>query len=145
MAASINAITGRKAKLAYAVSSSSTDVEFGRLQNYQVTVNQNIVDATNFDSSGWEENIGGRKSWGITAQAVHLSTLASHNALKEILSSGLSTAGEKWFTVQPTTSDTQEWAGYGRVLSYSLGAGSDEEIVLFNIEIKGTRRLVATS
>jgi len=35
--------------------------------------------------------------------------------------------------------------GFGRVLSWSLGAGSDEDIVLFNMEVKGTRPLIATS
>jgi len=134
-------IAGRKGVISIAGSSTGTDVEIGTLRNYSVSVSKDLVDITNFDSSGWTENLDGRKSWGISAESLHVSTNASLASLVNFFSSGSS----HWVTIQPTTSDTQEWAGAAIVTGYEVGAGSDNDPVLLNFSAQGVRALTFTS
>jgi len=134
-------IPGRKANLTYDATSTGSGTAFGVMQNYSLDVTRELADQTNFDSSGWTEMLDGRRSWSFSAQTIHVSTLANLSAIRD----QLSTTAPVWYTIQPTTSDTQNWEGYALVTSYSISVADDNSVHVLNFSAQGTQALNYTS
>ncbi len=136
---------GREGELGITTSSSIATVSFGKLTNFRVFANHTLIPVTNFDSSAWEENIDGTKSWGMTAEAMAVSTAGStsHEDLRVVLSGG----SRRWFSVaQSSTTATAgfHWKGYGYVEDWDL-SGDEGGPQVTNFSIKGDGAYVESS
>ena len=136
---------GREGELGITTSSSIAVVSFGKLTNFRAFANQSLIPVTNFDSSAWEENIDGTKSWGLTAEGLTVSTAGStsHADLRAALSGGL----RRWFSVaQSSTTATAgyHWKGYGYVEDWDL-SGEESGPMVTNFSIKGDGAYVESS
>lgn len=138
------AIPGRKAVVFMNNTSSGTQNSAARIaevRNWTLTVSESPIDATSNDSSGWEENIDGVKSWNLRAAMANLSTNANQITLVSVFGS----TTRKWMTIQPTTAKTQKWQGYVRVVDYDVGGAGPNDLNLRNVTFRGTANLRYTS
>lgn len=134
------AITGRIGFLGIAATSSGTSLEVGEIRDWSIAVEQNMIDASSNDSSGWNEHIPGQRSWSVTIGGVYARTDLEQVTLRESLSS----AATRYWTVRPTTSASQLWRGTGYVENYSV-SGNTNDAVVSDFTIRGTRALVYTT
>jgi hypothetical protein len=139
----INVFAGRRGQLLISAASSVAGTDLGALRNFNVAVNDALIDGTNNDSSGWMERIGGNRSVEVTAEAVVLSTAATQN--QDLLRSALSSATRQYFRVRNTsgTSGTIH-SGFGFVQDWSQG-GSHDDIQLHGFTIQSDGAWVETS
>lgn len=133
-------IAGRRGFFGIAATSSGTAGKIGEVRNWEVNPTMAPIDATSNDSSGWEEVIQGNRAWTMTAEAIYLGSNANQVQLRETLSSGAT----RHFTIRPTTSASALWRGTGYVTSYTVG-GTHDNIILTNVQIKGTRAFTYTT
>lgn len=132
-----NVFAGRVGDLLVATASSlsTAAATVGKLRNFEVSVTADTIDATNFGSSGWGENIDGIKRWTVTAEALWASTAftSQQDNLRTALSSGV----RQWFKIRNSTgTGSQTFQGWGYVNSWTLAAGV-EDIQLHNFGITG--------
>lgn len=81
------AIPGRKAYLRSSSASSATtsQVVMAELLDFTLTVEEDNIDVTNHDSSGWAESIIGIRRWSWEASANYLSTGVGQGAMRQSL------------------------------------------------------------
>lgn len=128
MAASA-AIPGRKAYLrsSSASSASTAQVLLAELLDYTLTVEEDNIDVTNHDSSGWAEAIIGIRRWSWEASANYLSTGVGQGALRQSLIDGDATV---YVTFQATTSNTaKKYQGRTRLTGFTQANPTAGQIV----------------
>ena len=136
---------GREGELGVTTSSSVATVAFGKITNWRFFANQAVIPVTNFDSSGWEENIGGTRSWGCTAETLMVSTAGSttHADLRDLLSSGV----RRWYKIANTSTTATagyHFQGYGYVEDWDA-SGEEAGPQIQNFSIKGDGAYVESS
>lgn len=134
------AIAGRIGFLGIAATSSGTSLEIGEIRDWSIAVTQNMIDASSNDSSGWNEHIAGQRGWSINIGGVYARTDLEQVTLRESLSS----AATRYYTVRPSTAQTQLWRGTGYVENYSVG-GATDDVIVSDFVIRGTRALTYTT
>ena len=134
------AVAGRIAFLGYAATSSGTAAEIAEVRNFTLNTEQAQIDASSNDSSGWNENLAGQRGWSAQFESVYARTDTEQVALRKSLSSGT----VRYFQLRPSTAQNALWKGYAFVENYSIG-GSYDNIVLFNMTLRGTRALTYTT
>ena len=140
-----NYFGGRQGELSLGATSSAALISFGKLTNFRCFATRNQIPVTNFDSSGWEENIPGIGSWGLTAESLMMSTAASveHDTLR----ANLSAETRSWYKIANTSTTATEgyhWQGYGHLEDWDLSGGVDDPQVQ-NFSIKGDGPYVESS
>jgi hypothetical protein len=101
------------------------------LLDYTLTVESDVIDVTNHDSSGWAESIIGLRRWSWEASANYLSTGAGQGALRQSLIDADATL---YITFQATTSATaKKYQGKTRALAFTQSNGT-------NAQVQGTFR-----
>ena len=128
---------GREGDLAVSAASSISVVTLGKLTNFRIFANQAVIPITNFDSSGWEENISGTRSWGFTAETLMVSTAATveHDTLRDFLSSGT----RAWYQISNTSTTATAgyyWEGFGYVEDWDA-SGEEAGPQIQNFSVKG--------
>jgi len=116
---------GRQGTVGFATSSSVAATNIGKLTNFRISVTQNSIPVTNFDSSFWAENIAGERSWSVTADALMVSTSATAPGT---LRSYLSTQTRFWSEIKNTSTTATagySFSGYGFLGSWDLGGDND--------------------
>jgi predicted secreted protein len=139
------ALAGRFGSIKTSTSSTNTAAQtaVAELTNYRLTVNASLINVTSHDSSGWEDNIVGIRSWEGTADVVYLSTGAGQAALRTTLTTA--TPNLVNFSFKQSTSDSaKKWQGAGYVTSWDVSHGTDEAI-LGTISFRGARPLTRTA
>lgn len=131
---------GRIGFLGIAATSSGTSLEVGEIRDWSIAVEQNMIDASSNDSSGWNEQIPGQRGWSVTIGGIYARTDLEQVTLRESLSS----AATRYWTVRPTTSASALWRGTGYVENYSV-SGNTNDVVVSDFTIRGTRALVYTT
>lgn len=134
------AVAARNAFVSYAATSSGSLLEIGEVRNFSLDVTQKMIDASSNDSSGWDEMLGGQRSYKLNFEAVYARTNAQQVALRKCLSSGTM----RYFEVRPSTSQTALWKGNCFTESYSI-KGDYQNIVATNMVLTGTRSLTYTT
>src|SRR5574338_328852 len=119
------AIAGRIGFLGIAATSSGTSLEIGEIRDWSIKVDQAMIDASSNDSSGWNEHIPGQRGWSISISGIYARSDVEQVALRESLSS----AATRYYTVRPSTSQTQLWRGTGYVENYSVGGQTNDATV----------------
>ena len=128
---------GREGEIGISDASSVTTVVFGKLTNFRIFANHGVIPVTNFDSSGWEQNISGTRNWGFTAESMMVSTAGSTTMadLRDYLSSGK----RGWFKVansSTTATAGYYWEGFGYVEDWDA-SGEEAGPQIQNFSIKG--------
>lgn len=54
-------------------------IRVGEVRDATITISQDAIDATSFDSVGWHENIVGLKAWEATLEALYINQSYSGN------------------------------------------------------------------
>jgi len=135
------AVAGRYADITIAATSTSAATALAEAQSWEVNVNQDLIDATSFDSGGNADFIPGRRSFTVRIGALYVSSDADQNVLREALSSGAT----RWVSLYPTTAAGTRWQGTVFTQTYSVGAGGDNDPHLFNVTLQSRGGLVYTS
>ena len=116
---------GRQGTVGFATSSSIAATPIGKLTSFRVNVTQASIPVTNFDSSFWAENLAGERTWGVTADAMMVSTSATGPAT---LRSYLSTSTRIWIEVKNTSTTATagySFSGYGFNGGWELSGDGD--------------------
>lgn len=156
------AVKGRRAGLLIAPSTGTTYV-YRAVRNWSITTTQEMLDASNNDSSGWNEFIPGQRGWTFRAEQVYGGVSASPAAngadIRDLIKATGAGGGISIFrlavdiastnaTITPTTHGGMWRSGFaptyttiiGRVTNYRVG-GRHNEVVLFDFEIQGSGAL----
>jgi predicted secreted protein len=134
-------VQGYNAKLAISIDGGSTYLTVAELSSYDLTSSQATMDATSHDSAGWEESLGGRKSWTLSANALFIEADQAQINARVMLENGTLCK----LRVRPQTgSNKDQYIGDGFVTSWKQTAPATEpHAVAF--EIKGSGALVKSA
>ena len=114
-----------------------------------LSLNMDLRDSTTKSSDGWQENLGGLKSWELSGDAfidISADTISGIDPFIDGSSSSqnLKTIGsiyDTWLAgaavVVAFGNETKEWYGNGIITSLSLDAGVEENAT-YSITIQGT-------
>jgi len=117
-------------------------VEIDGLMNVGLTMNNNVVECTSFDSGGNRDILMGTSSWSMSATAfVNGAATENFNEAIELFQAKASVAVVQTY-VTPTTGDAS-LAGSGFVTSIER-TGEIDSVVTYNVTIEGTGALVNT-
>ena len=139
------AIPGRKAYLrsSSASSVSSSQVLMAELLDFTLTVEEDNIDVTNHDSSGWHESIIGIRKWSWEASANYLSTGAGQGALRQ---SFIDADATVYVTFQATTSLTaKKYQGKTRLTAFTQGSNGVNSQVVGTFKGEGNGPIVRTA
>jgi Phage major tail protein 2. len=139
------AIPGRKAYLRSSSNSSqsSSQVVMAELLDFTFTVEEDNIDVTNHDSSGWAESIIGIRRWSWDATANYLSTGAGQGALRQSL---VDADASLYITFQATTSITaKKYQGRTRLTAFGQQNNSVNGQVQASFRGQGTGPIVRTA
>lgn len=108
------ALAGRFGSIRLSTASSATTAQttIAELTNYRLTVAHELINVTSHDSSGWEDNISGIRSWEGSADVIYLSTGAGQAAARTSMTTA--TPNLMNFSFKQSTSNTaKKWQGAG--------------------------------
>src|SRR3990167_10094039 len=109
------ALHARKGFLGFAATSSGTAAEIGEVRNATFILTHRPIDATSFDSSGWDESIDGSRGATITFGSIYARTEAEQLNLRKTL--GSTGPGTRHYPFRPSTAQTQLWRFQGCITS----------------------------
>ena len=124
----------------------------GYATSASLSVNMDLRDSTTKSSGGWQENLGGLKSWEISGDAfvdVDADTFTGNDPFIDgtPTDSTLKNIGSLWTTWQAGDAvvvafgnDTKEWYGNAIITSISIDAGVEENAT-YSISLTGTGQL----
>lgn len=138
------AIPGRKAYLRSSSNSSASTAQtlMAELLDYTLTVEEDNIDVTNHDSSGWAESIIGIRRWSWEASANYLSTGAGQGALRQSL---VDADANVFITFQATTSVTaKKYQGKTRLTGFTQANATNAQ-VMGTFRGQGTGPIVRTA
>lgn len=140
------ALTGRLGSIRSSTNAASTattsQTVLGALRNYSITVDRDVIDITNHDSSGWFEGISGIARWRGTADLVYVSTGLQGGLRRVELGAN---PGALPFTFKQSTSNTaKKYQGKAFITSFEVNHQTDNA-VLGTIAFVGHTALVRTS
>lgn len=107
-----------------------------------ITIEQEVLDATSFDSNGWVQNIGGLKSWEVEAEALYRDNDTNgQTALYAALVNGTSAS----VILYPKDSTSAiGYSGSVIVTSFEVGVPVDD-VVPITLSMTGTGALSTVS
>lgn len=112
-------------------------VPIAEVRDATLTISQAEIDATSFDSGGWEEYIPGLKSWEVEAEAVYVPADAAQSDLFDALVNGQTVQ----LRLAPKDgSGNEAYEGNAFVTSWEINNPSDDGVVL-SISFRGTGAL----
>ena len=124
----------------------------GYATSASLSVNMDLRDSTTKSSGGWQENLGGLKSWEISGDAfvdVSVDTFTGNDPFIDSTPTDetLKNIGSLWTTwlagdavVVAFGNDTKEWYGNAIITSISIDAGVEENAT-YSISLTGTGAL----
>jgi predicted secreted protein len=139
------AIPGRKAYLRSSSNSSasSSQVLLAELLDFTFTVEEDNIDVTNHDSSGWGESIIGIRRWTWDATANYLSTGPGQGALRQSM---IDADPNIYLTFQATTSITaKKYQGKTRLTAFGQQNNSVTGQIQASFRGQGTGPIVRTA
>lgn len=138
---------GRKGFLSWTTGAGSSvaTTKVGALQNWSITQNRPPIEATSFDSSGYEEVIpaGGVLGWTVSATLFSYSSDTVQKASRKQLVQ--SSPAVFYVNLYPhSTSKTFRYTGKVEIQDISLKAGT-RDAVMYDVTFKGNGKLTYTS
>lgn len=138
------AVTGRSGFLSWSTAgSSAATTKVGALQNWTIDVSRPPIEATSFDSSGFDENITGVMTWTVKATLFNYSTDARQKSVRKQLTA--SSPLPLFISLYPaSTSKTFQYKGKVNIESLA-NKGGIKDALMFDISLKGTGALTLSS
>lgn len=125
--------------------SGGTENKLMHSQTCSLSINMDTIDITTKDSSGWNEFIGGAKSFTLSADGLmdfnSTGTDTEFDQLFDQLSGR--TAVDFTFTLASTTSGDYFYTGDGYITSLEVSGGT-EDAPTYSVSIQGTGALTQT-
>lgn len=136
-------LPSRKGFVGVAATSSGTSAEIGEVQNAELAITHRPIDATSYDSSGWDEFIDGMRGATLTLGAVYARTEAEQLALRKTL--GSTGVTSRHWTFRPSTAQNQLWRGQGYLETIGTVFGDVNTVIVTNMQVRITRAVTFTS
>ena len=83
-----SAIAGFNARVSISIDGGSSFQLIGEARDATLSISQNEIEATSFDSAGWSEYIPGLKEWSVDVEALYIPTNVGQENLFEALVDG---------------------------------------------------------
>jgi predicted secreted protein len=83
-----NAIAGFNARVSVSVDGGTSYQVIGEARDATLSISQNEIEATSFDSAGWSEYIPGLKEWSVEVEALYIPTNVAQENLFDALVNG---------------------------------------------------------
>lgn len=123
------------------INTGSGEVPIAFTTSASISIDVDLPDASNKNSSGWAENIYGQRSWSIDCDGLvdYASTFGAAELLDVITNRTGVTL--RWST---NASGTLEYEGSAKIASYSEDA-PNEDVVSFSVSFTGTGAITKTT
>jgi predicted secreted protein len=132
-----SAIPGFNGEVYLSADGGTSYQKIGELTDVSLKVNDALIDATSFDSGGWEESIDGLKNWSATAGYFYI----DGNAAQENAFNALVAGNTMLYRFYPKNqSGKNKWEGTGRFQDWSLTQNKNSAVAV-QLSIKGTGAL----
>lgn len=136
-----SAIQGRKGNFSLSATTAAV-AKVGEVENWEIQIQRDTIDATSFDSSGYKETVEGIMNWTARAGAISVSGNANQVVIRKQIVAA--TPAKCSFSFQPTTSATMKWTGSGYIRGVRTFGGT-RDLVMLDVDIEGTGALTYTS
>lgn len=83
-----SAIAGFNARVSISADGGSSYQVIGEARDATLSISQNEIEATSFDSAGWSEYIPGLKEWSVDIEALYIPTNVAQENLFDALVNG---------------------------------------------------------
>jgi predicted secreted protein len=83
-----SAIAGFNARVSISIDGGTSFQLIGEARDATLSISQNEIEATSFDSAGWSEYIPGLKEWSVDVEALYIPTNVGQENLFEALVDG---------------------------------------------------------
>lgn len=129
-----SAFAGFTGKVYISVDGMNTWVPVGETRDATLTVNQEEIDATSFDSIGWMENIVGLLSWEMSMESLYVYGNEGQTELEDSLLGGQVVG---WRFLPKVQAGNKGYQGQGFATSYEVNIPVDDAVTL-SLDIKGS-------
>jgi TP901-1 family phage major tail protein len=129
-----SAFAGFTGKVYISVDGMATWVPVGETRDATLTVNQEEIDATSFDSIGWMENIVGLLSWEMSMESLYVYGDEGQTDLENALLGGQVIG---WRFLPKVAEGNKGYQGQGFATSYEVNVPVDDAVSL-SLSIKGS-------
>jgi predicted secreted protein len=122
-----SAFAGFTGKVYISTDGLNTWIPVGETRDATLTVNQNEIDATSFDSIGWMENIVGLLSWEMSMEALYVYGNEGQTELEDALLGGQVIG---WRFLPKVAAGNKGYQGQGFATSYEVNIPVDDAVTL---------------
>lgn len=143
MATTPHKIQGYKAQVGYTTTSGGAVTNFASLQNFDVSVKTDQIDASDHDGQGWKNKLPGLSEWTATAKKIYIEGGQSD----EDILSALTGKTLVYFTFFPEVGTVgggeRTYTGQGYIVDFKH-AGQNNDAEAIDLTIMGDGPLVET-
>lgn len=132
-----SAIAGFNAQVFISTNGGSTYTAIGETRDATLSITNNEIESTSFDSSGWMEVIGGLKEWEVSTESLYVYSNAGQSALYSSFVAGTSV---KIRILPKNTAGLTGYVGDAIINSWEINMVPDDVISL-SVGFKGTGTL----
>jgi predicted secreted protein len=132
-----SAIAGFNAQVSLSVDGGTSYQVIGEGRDATLSISQNEIEATSFDSGGWSEYIPGLKEWNVDIEALHVPTNVGQENLYEALVDG---AKIKIKLLPKTGTGNIGYKGDAFVTSWEINPTPDDAVSV-SVSFRGTGEL----
>lgn len=129
-----NAMSGFSAKVEISVDGGTSYQTIGEARDATLSISQNEIEATTFDSAGWSEFIPGLKEWNVDIEALYVPTNVAQENLYEALVDG---AMLKVKLLPKTGAGNIGYKGDVFVTSWEINPTPDD-VIAVSVSFRGT-------
>ena len=140
MAASTSIMNSTDVVIQISEDSGSTYDIIGRATSASLSVSMEVRDITTKDSSGWQENLEGLKSWSLSGDGLVTYSISGDYDTPDDLFTLLANRTKVKVKFGSTTTDEIDYTGDAYLTSYEQEAGVEEN-VSFSFSFQGTGTL----
>lgn len=132
-----SAIAGFTARVSISADGGTSYQVVGEARDATLSISQNEIDATSFDSNGWSEFIPGLKEWSVDIEALYIPTNVAQENLFEALVEGTTL---KIKLLPKTGTGNIGYEGGVFVSSWEINPTTDDAIAV-SVSFRGTGEL----
>lgn len=129
-----SAFAGFTGKVYISVDGMQTWVPIGETKDATLTVNQDEIEATSYDSIGWMESIVGLLSWEMSMESLYVYGNEGQTELEDALLGGQVVG---WRFLPKVATGNKGYQGQGFATSYEVNVPVDDAVTL-SLDIKGS-------
>jgi hypothetical protein len=132
-----SAIAGFNARVSISVDGGTSYQVIGEARDATLSISQNEIEATSFDSNGWMEYIPGMKEWSVDIEALYVPTNVAQENLYEALVEGTTL---KIKLLPKTGTGNAGYTGDVFVTSWEINPTPDDAVSV-SVSFRGTGEL----